>query len=278
MIGGFDAQKKGLAVGESIIAKTRKMFKTLSMQDYHRYNLETLGAESLYGPHLGRAQHVREVVLRITATHNEKKALELLAKEIPPAALAMAPGITGGASGRPQPTPFVLYHSCLIKKKEVPVSIIVGSEDTISLIDVNESTHKPPSRTLLPKVSGASVSEPYNEPTVTIPLMSLCHGRSGDKGDVANIGLICRHTKFFSLVDTQVTAQKVKAYMAHLVKGSVTRYTLEGVHAFNFVCTTALDGGGLSSLAMDRQGKCYAQVLLDMPVCVPVSLWRQAKF
>jgi len=38
----------------------------------------------------------REVILRIAARHTNRKALEVLAKEVAPAATSMAPGITGG--------------------------------------------------------------------------------------------------------------------------------------------------------------------------------------
>ena len=62
------------------------------------------------------------------------------------------------------------------------------------------------------------------------------------------------------------------AFLAHLVKGRVTRYEVPGIHAFNFVCEQALDGGGMSSLRNDPLGKGMAQILLSMPVQVPVAL------
>jgi hypothetical protein len=63
----------------------------------------------------------------------------------------------------------------------------------------------------------------------------------------------------------------VREWLAHLVKGSVTRYDLPGIHAMNFVCTQALDGGGMASLRNDPLGKGMAQVLLALPVRVPAS-------
>lgn len=69
----------------------------------------------------------------------------------------------------------------------------------------------------------------------------------------------------------QFVLKVVKGYMKHVIKGKVRRYELVGLAAFNFVCTKSLGGGGLSSLHMDRQGKCYAQMLLDFPVVVPES-------
>jgi hypothetical protein len=57
--------------------------------------------------------------------------------------------------------------------------------------------------------------------------------------------------------------------MGHLVKGQVVRYELAGTSSLNFVCTRALNGGGLNSMNMDRQGKCYAQMLLDFMIELP---------
>lgn len=106
---------------------------------------------------------------------------------------------------------------------------------------------------------------------ITVPLIKLAHGRSGDKGDVCNIGIICRRPEHFNLIKSQLTEEAVKEYMKHLVFGKVVRYELPGTSALNFVCTRALGGGGLNSMNMDRQGKCYAQMLLDFPILIPVS-------
>ncbi len=51
-------------------------------------------------------------------------------------------------------------------------------------------------------------------------------------------------------------------------------HAVPGICGLNFVLTQALDGGGLSSLYMDRQGKAYAQMLLSLPVVVPKA-WLQ---
>jgi hypothetical protein len=57
-----------------------------------------------------------------------------------------------------------------------------------------------------------------------------------------------------------------------LVKGTVTRFEVPGIHAFNFVCTQALGGGGMASMRNDALGKGMAQILLAMPVRVPIAL------
>ncbi len=40
-----------------------------------------------------------------------------------------------------------------------------------------------------------------------MPLIALCYGRSGDKGDSSNIALIAREPRFFPLLKAAVTAE-----------------------------------------------------------------------
>ena len=111
---------------------------------------------------------------------------------------------------------------------------------------------------------------------VVVPLRRIACGRSGDKGDSANIGLIARRPEYAALIREQVTPQRVAQYFKHYLKGDVTRWELPGVHAFNFLLTEVLGGGGIASLRYDPQGKAYASMLLDLPVRVPDALLRPA--
>jgi len=102
-----------------------------------------------------------------------------------------------------------------------------------------------------------------------VPLIELAYGRSGDKGDTSNIGVIARDPADLPVLREQLTPQAVARHLAHLVQGEVTRYELPGIHAFNFVCEQALGGGGMASLRHDPLGKGMAQILLAMPIHVP---------
>jgi hypothetical protein len=108
-----------------------------------------------------------------------------------------------------------------------------------------------------------------------VPLLRLAHGRSGDKGDTANISVLARRPEFVPLLAQALTPGVVRAYLAHLVEGEVERYDWPGLQGWNFVLRRALGGGGVASLRYDPQGKSYAQVLMDLPVRVPRS-WMQA--
>jgi hypothetical protein len=113
---------------------------------------------------------------------------------------------------------------------------------------------------------------PIAGPSATVPLAKLAYARSGDKGNISNIGVIARRPEYLPLILDQLTPAVVKEYFAHLVRGEVRRYLLPGIHACNFLLHDALDGGGTASLRMDPLGKGMAQMLLDLPLRVPSAL------
>jgi hypothetical protein len=106
---------------------------------------------------------------------------------------------------------------------------------------------------------------------VAVPLVTIACGRSGDKGDRSNIGVIARLPEYLPLILAQVTPAVVASYLGHLVQGPVRRYRLPGIHACNFVLDGALAGGGTTSLRLDPLGKGMAQMLLDLEVRVPAA-------
>ena len=96
----------------------------------------------------------------------------------------------------------------------------------------------------------------------------LAHGRSGDKGDVCNIGLVARSDADYEILRRQVTPERVRAHFGDLIKGSIDCYELPNIKALNFVCRGALDGGGTLSLRSDHLGKVMYTWLLRMEVDV----------
>lgn len=114
-----------------------------------------------------------------------------------------------------------------------------------------------------------------DEPTVEIPLVKIAHGRSGDKGNDSNIGIIARKPEYFDIIRRELTSDAVHDYFAYLMDGSVERFDVPGIHAVNFLLRESLGGGGIASLRNDPQGKAYAQILLDIPIAVPVSVAKE---
>ena len=99
-----------------------------------------------------------------------------------------------------------------------------------------------------------------------VRVFDLAHGRSGDKGDVCNVGLVARDGDAYRTLRRELTATRVKEHFGDLVKGEVERYELPNVHALNFVCRGALNGGGTMSLRSDHLGKVMYAWLLRMEI------------
>lgn len=99
-----------------------------------------------------------------------------------------------------------------------------------------------------------------------VPLSRIAHGRSGDKGDTANVGIIAFEERHYPILLREVTADRVKAHFGEYVRGNVERYELPNLGALNFLLHGALGGGGTLSLRTDAQGKTYSAALLRMEI------------
>ena len=99
-----------------------------------------------------------------------------------------------------------------------------------------------------------------------IPLSQVAHTRSGDKGDTANVGVIAYDPADYTILERELTSEKVKAFFGELVNGKVERFELPNLGALNFLLHGALGGGGTVTLRTDAQGKTYGAALLKMEI------------
>ncbi len=97
-----------------------------------------------------------------------------------------------------------------------------------------------------------------------VKLIKIAHGRSGDKGNAANIGIIAYDDKGYEIIKKHLTAQKVKKHFKGICFGKVERFELPNIRALNFLLHDTLGGGGTVSLKHDAQGKTLAAALLRM--------------
>lgn len=266
-IGGWDAVAKCEKTADAILKRTRRMLAERNLGDYTETNLEVLGAEAMYGPH-SRTRHAREAIMKLAVKHPDQRALGIFAKEIAPAGTSFAQGTTGFGAGRPKPQPVIRLFSCLVPKRDVPAHVVLDGRRLA--VDVPADGSFDPGAIERPEA--VAVAAPSGA-TVTVPLLAIAHGRSGDKGAHANIGVIARRPEYLPVLRHALTPETVGAYMRHVFDGEarVDRYDLPGIGAMNFFLHNALGGGGVTSLRIDNQGKAYAQLLMDMPVEVPAA-------
>ncbi len=270
---GFDAAAKARRTGEAILARTQALFAQHGFGPYSGTQLEVLGAESCYGPHANaQALQTREAVLRLAVTHPRKEALALFAREVAPAGTSWAPGTTGAGGGRASASPSIRQYAFLLDKSQVQAGVHIGGE-RIALPSTEPTVANHAAAPVAqPDKAWATAPAPQASDTVEVPLVRLAWARSGDKGDTSNIGVIARHPALLTLLREQLTEARVADWLAHLVKGRVTRFEVPGIDAFNFVCEQALGGGGMASLRNDPLGKGMGQILLALPVRVSPAL------
>jgi len=105
--------------------------------------------------------------------------------------------------------------------------------------------------------------------SVRVPLSTIAHGRSGDKGNHSNIAIIGYTQAGYDWLTANLTAERVATYFAPLNPTKVERYEAANVFGLNFLLRDALAGGASRSLRIDTQGKTYALALLQMVVELP---------
>jgi len=105
-----------------------------------------------------------------------------------------------------------------------------------------------------------------------VMLREIAHSRAGDKSNTCNVSLIPYEEKYYELLKEVVTADVVRDYFKDICFGTVTRYELENMKAFNFVLREALDGGNTRSMRVDGFGKSLSSYLLSMHINVPDDL------
>jgi hypothetical protein len=100
---------------------------------------------------------------------------------------------------------------------------------------------------------------------MTITLSDIAHGRSGDKGNHANVAVIAYTSAGFDWLREHLTAAVVARYFT-LGLSHVERFAAPSLLALNFLLHDVLGGGASRSLRSDSQGKTLALALLQMPL------------
>jgi len=120
-------------------------------------------------------------------------------------------------------------------------------------------------------------TRPAGPDSAHVPLRCLAHGRTGDKGNRANISLIAWHPDLYPLLVEQVTPEMVAEVYCARRPSHVERYLLPRLQAMNFVLDDVLDGGVNDALNLDSHGKALAFALLDLRVWVPRQLGHRLR-
>lgn len=278
LVTGRDAGRKAAAVGDALLAKTADLLESKGMSPLSEICMDVLGCDTTYGrdpraPAAGPGPAPREAVLRIAVRHPDAAALKLMLRELSQAGTGMAPGFAGALGGRPGAQPVIRLFSCLIDPARL--SMQVDIDGTLTPVARQESTHFDPA-SLPPQA--LNYEAPDASPAHQLPLWSLAHGRSGDKGPHSNVGILARDPAYLPYIGAALSETAVAEWMSHVldpVRGRVRRWALPGCNGLNFLLEHSLGGGGFGSLRADPLGKGHAQQLLHMPVPVSPTLYAR---
>ena len=264
---GTGARAKAARFGEAVIARAQDVLRASNLGGFTEVSQEIIGG----GSQMGDIFDVQEVVLKLAVSHAEAKGVGTFLKALTGTFLATPPGAAAfTGAGRPRPSPILRLFSYLTPKADVEVILDLGEHSLIHQ-DYIFDTAPAPTRPDTPA--------PVLATDASLRIEDLAWGRSGDKGDTVNIGIIARRADYMPALWSALTEDFIAQVFSHFLSETslVTKFYLPGSHAINFHITAALGGGGAASLRNDAQGKAYAQILLAQSITVPADIAEAAQ-
>lgn len=122
-----------------------------------------------------------------------------------------------------------------------------------------------------PSVTASDTSADAEDwgPTVSVPLGTICHARSGDKGGNANVGLWTEDSESARWLAGLLSTERFKELIPEARDLTVERYELPNINAVNFVVKGLLGGGATETLRLDSQAKGFSEYVRAKRVGVP---------
>ena len=268
---GSDATDKANAFAKAAISRSRYSLEKKNLEPFIEESVEIIGSGSQFGTQKN-SQDSNEVFAKIAVKHESQKGVGVFLKDATGLGLSSPPGLSGFAGARPKPSPILSLFSFLYKKENIGFTLQYDNFPTEPII-INNSVNLPspnaPGISLKPNFSNLDEEGHLRE----VCLEDIAWGRSGDKGNKANVGIIARHPNLLPYIWETFSENKIADIFSHFLENSkVDRHFLPGISGINFVLHEVLGGGGTSSLRNDPQGKGYAQILLSCKIKIPENL------
>ena len=201
-------------------------------------------------------------------------------------ALASYPGFT--LTGPPAPgTPYGVYRAAYVDRAAVEEKVVVNGTPT--LVEVRRSASGAASKPDQPSAEGLETTAPERagdqvsrlaalapQPAATrrVPLGTIAHARSGDKGGDANVGVWARDARNdrAAWLLGFLTPDRVRALLPEAAELDVEVHPLPNLGAVNIVLHGLLGEGVAASSRFDPQAKAVGEWLRSRCVDVPEAL------
>jgi len=269
---GIDAPAKAERQAAAILERTREMLRDRNLGDFSMTHVEVLDGEGSYGARRHGHSTAREAICKVAVEHDDKRAMDIFWREQFSAMMNMSVGTTiGSLSGFGRaPGPVTRMFSFLIDKPLVQAQVQVDGRDVPfeagrTAVFQQSMLVRPPAPPEPTDAGGGPA----------IPLIALAWARSGDKGDLFNVGVIARRAEYLPYIRAALTPEAVRDWYAQFSATRVLRYDLPGFNALNFVVDESLAGGINNSPRLDAAAKGMGQHLLEFPVPVSPAIAAQ---
>jgi hypothetical protein len=284
---GFKAQGTILISGPEARAKaelfSRIFWNRCTELEFAETATEYVGWNACHRS-LGHRDDGNEIILKLSARGYNADHLKQFAKLVPSLILSGPPGVAV-LGGVPKAQDVISYWPALMPKEHVnPKVKTLASDNQQSCkertVSVERGEYQPlkTSKQVAESVTTSLDSLLKSLGNTDLPtLKEIALARSGDKGDMCNIGVMARSPEAYVFLKEYLTAQRVKDWFQELCVGPVVRFEVENLSGFNFLLEHALGGGGTKTLRSDAQGKTFAQALLRQHVAIPDSVLKSVK-
>jgi hypothetical protein len=268
---GMNAVGKAKKTADALLERTSKMLRDRNQPDWRMKYVEIIGTETMYGP---RAQKLepREVLLKVVVDHEDMGSAMMFWREQGSAIMNMAVGTTiPPVLGTPRAFPITEMHLFLIDRDRVTTQVAVEGKE----IPFKEKGR----RDFSPSMIKRPPAQPKAAGDVEVPLVKLAFVRSGEKGELFNVGVIARKPEYLPFIRASLTANAVSEHYRHLVEdgsdGKVEIFEMPGIHAINYIVYDAQGGGINVSPRFDAAAKGMGQLLLEIPIKVSAAIAQQ---
>lgn len=168
------------------------------------------------------------------------------------------------------PKIFMELFPGIISYTRLPHRVVLDGKNIV--IKHHGITEPPPGQRPSSETANPTPLETFGS-TKVMPLGSVAHGRSGDKGDNCNVGLFVRSAEEYKWLQSYMTISRIRSLMGEDVKEGtvVERCEFPQIWAVHFRFLDFLGGGAASSTRIDMLGKGVAEYVRSKFVDVPVK-------
>ena len=277
-VDGFKAIGSIIVSGPNARSKAEKfaeIFWKRCDDSFKEVSTEYFGWNACHGS-LGKSEEANEILLKLGVRDQEFEKVQRFTKMVPALILSGPPGVAVTGAAKPQTV--INYWPTLIDKDlVVPMIKLFGNEEVIKTGETVKGNFSPAkedqSIQTVEQVDGSleQTLKSFGKGE-SYPLSKICLGRSGDKGDSANIGIMARTPSSYRFLKEKLTAQVIKNLFHEFCDGRVTRFSLDSLMGLNFLLEKSLGGGGNCTLRSDSQGKTFSQAVLRQEVSIPKEI------